>query len=271
MITSGTHLLFGELCFASDAQAQIERWLAAQSPSDRYAARDQRWWAEAVFSAQGTQLRIFDEDRSSYTRVEQIARAIDGLVADAVSGTITLQHTENGFHVRRWKLTEGRPLQTSVETLARSVAAPAPDDPRRRHLRERLAAQDVLWERRTPSERFDEVLVRNVPHLRGILLVGGTEAHRSAAIRAIATVWSGLQPWDGVGDPPAGAVRVTQPLSALSSEAQGALRDALAETETRVLLFADGDPGEAVRNGSLRQDLYHRIRAGQLDLSAVHP
>lgn len=271
MLTSGSHLLFGELGFPGDAQAEVDRWLAAQSLPDRYAERDLRWWAEAVFHAEEHTLQIFDEDRSSYTRVERIADVIDALVARAVSGAVTLQHAENGYHVRRWKLVAGQPPQTSLKTLTRSVAAPPPDDPRRTHLREQLAAQDQIWARRTPSQRFDEVLVRNVPHRRAILLVGGTEAARKAAIRAICAVWSDPEPWDGAGDLPSRAVWVTIPLSALSGAVQGQLRYALAETETRVLLFAEGDVEDAIRNGRVREDLYYRLRAGQIDLSVVHP
>lgn len=270
-ITSGTHLLVGEATFTGDASSEVERWLESQSYPNRFAQRDWRWWAEACLFADSNRLQFFDEDRSSYARVRDLGNDITKLLTRAETGEVLLQHTENGFYVRRWRVAPGQVLSSSETEESSALQVPAAFALAQKNFREKLAEQNRLWEARSPEERFEEVMVRSIPGLRCALFVTHDDVNLNAAMNAVAEVWGGASAWSGEAPLPSdGAVQILVPLEDLEIDSQTKLLRGLQETELRVVCFSR-DPYMATTEGKLRVDLYYRLAVGEVDLSRVHP
>ena len=269
---SVTYVLFGTVEFAHAATPEVERWLEEQDPASRYDLRDLQWWAEAVLRCEGSRLVFFDEGRSSHRRVNQIAAHVERLIIHAVRGELTLQNSDNGHRVRVWKIEPEGGIVRIDEVRSKGIQLPGEANAAREHFRRQCAIQDQQLSMRAPEEVFDEARVRIIPYLGSVLLVRGDADARRRATLEISAVWGPLEAWAGVTPlPNEGDIELTTPLDALSPDAQLALVEALRLQRSRAVVFAEENPGMLVRAGRLREDLYMRLSAGLIDLSAMCP
>lgn len=269
-IHSGSHELFGHLVLRGDPLDVLERWIEAQICTNTFDERDERWWVQEVVLVDGSTLHLFDQARSNQTAVDRVARFVECLAQEADRGEVTLQFIEEEVHITRWTVSN-RQLERTERTAFEALPVPGSSRRAREHFERTTQRHTRLWNDRSPSQRFEEVMVRYVPSLPGILVEGGEAPVRKAAFeRLVEVLPKPLASWTPQSPVPSDGTLLVEDLEALTYDEQALLVEPLQRGTPRVVA-AVSNARVAVIEGRLREDLFYRLSSGLIDLTIVHP
>jgi hypothetical protein len=256
VIHSGSHVLYGTLTLRAPFSTAVDVFLASRPVSSAFETRDRSWWLERIAHVEGDRATLFEDTRSSYSRVELTAAFVDALAAISSAGDVELHHHDNGVHVTEWKVRNAVVTRSSkTQKSARRITVP--DQVRaifNRKSGEIAARYDALG----PADQLHELITvtRKAP---GLGIAGGTleqrrklaeaihRAHRPGTLMADYTGAS----IDGVFIPD---------VAALSPSEQGTLLELVREADqSHVYLGRPADLTSAIIEGRFREDLYYRI------------
>jgi hypothetical protein len=276
MFYSGSHELYGRFVLNGSAHDACSAWRESQSFADELHRRDAECWLERVAKSDGSEIELYEAERSSYSIVEYREAFVDFLAGHALRGEAFLQHIENGFHIIRWTAAD---LKVSKDKRSgRRRMATMPEGTRAEvRFREASARQHRERESRSPAERFREILDRDGQSMRAVFLHGGDEALRRRAAEAVRQAmgtgsWCELAP-DGsnLASCPSDSVIFVPEVEALPLQVQTSLKDRLREGVLRLILATGADPNELLIGQRLSAALYYFVSPGLLDLRDAHP
>lgn len=259
-ITSGSLLLIGRFVFADPAHAQaaLDAWVQAQPAQNAYDTRDDRELIQRIARVSGATVEFFEEGRTNFAQCEHREKLVTFVAAKALEGDAKLLHTETPSLVTL-HASKGQVTREVTQGKAAKLKTPASHAQAAEHFRTESARQDAAHEARTPNERFHELVVRDGPSIRVLFLVNGD----AATIGKVHQALSKSKPF-----------RLEPDLLAMPVEKQTALLEAVRE-RTETLLVGCPHPvaaiHDAIAHGKLREDLFYRLSAVQLDLARVHP
>lgn len=273
---SGTHELYGKFVLARSAQETLGAWLKTQSFANRFEQRDTEWWLERIAGLGGSEIELYEVERSSYSIVEHRESFIDFIAKHASGGKAFLQHIENGFHAIRWKVANSK-VNKSTAFGHRRIAHLPKGSRAEIHSQEAQSRQEREAESRSPADRFEEVIFRYGQSLRVFFLHGGDDALRRGAAEAIGKVMGAgsLCELNSDGSNLATClshgVAFLPEVETLPLQVQTSLKDHLRQGTVKLIVATSADPRQLVISGRLSVEFYYFISPGQLDLSRVHP
>jgi hypothetical protein len=273
---SGSHELYGRFALSASPRDTRNSWLEARSFANKFEQRDSEWWLGRVARFEGSEIELYEAERSSYSIVQDREAFIDFIARHAVRGRAFLQHIENGFHVTSWEVIDSKVSKNRRSGHRRMAALPT-GTRAEAHFREVDSRQERHWEARTPADRFEEALVRYGRSRRAFFLHGGDEVLRRRAAEAIrqamgATSWCELTS-DGsnLGRGVPQGVAFVPEAGTLPSTVQLSLLERLREGTVKLILATASEPNELVARGLLSTELHYFVSPGLLDLRDVHP